>query len=104
MEANWAAPAPGAMAQWYVNGQGQTMVAIPDPGKPFLMGSPLTEPARENWSPRHGSVSTTRENGRTLHFVFSMRIIRHATVLQRNATTHLLRVARCDWGNTRTHF
>jgi formylglycine-generating enzyme required for sulfatase activity len=50
----WAAElAPGAMAQWYINGQGQTMVAIPDPGKPFLMGSPFTEPARESYELQH---------------------------------------------------
>jgi formylglycine-generating enzyme required for sulfatase activity len=32
--------------QWYVNGQGQTMVVIPDPGE-FLMGSPPTEAGRD---------------------------------------------------------
>jgi eukaryotic-like serine/threonine-protein kinase len=32
--------------QWYVNGQGQTMVVIPLP-PPFLMGSPLTEAGRQ---------------------------------------------------------
>ena len=32
--------------QWYVNGQGQTMVVIPGPVK-FLMGSPPTEVGRE---------------------------------------------------------
>ena len=53
MQANRAAPAPGAAAQWYVNGQGQTMAAIPDPGKPFLMGSPLTEPDREDIERQH---------------------------------------------------
>jgi formylglycine-generating enzyme required for sulfatase activity len=31
--------------QWYVNGQGQTMVVIPGPVE-FLMGSPPTEPGR----------------------------------------------------------
>ena len=41
LKASRAAPAPQA-AQWYVNGQGHTMVVIPDTGKPFLMGSPLT--------------------------------------------------------------
>src|SRR5207247_19134 len=32
--------------QWYVNGQGQTMVVIPGPVE-FLMGSPPTEEGRE---------------------------------------------------------
>jgi formylglycine-generating enzyme required for sulfatase activity len=37
----------GAKApQWYVNGQGQTMVAVPGPVK-FLMGSPLAEQGRQ---------------------------------------------------------
>ena len=31
--------------QWYVNGQGQTMVVIPGPVE-FLMGSPATEAGR----------------------------------------------------------
>src|SRR6202011_5074784 len=31
--------------QWYINGQGQTMVVIPSSGK-FVMGSPLTEAGR----------------------------------------------------------
>ena len=37
---------PGA--GWYVNGQGQTMVVVPDSGEPFLMGSPPREAGREN--------------------------------------------------------
>jgi len=32
---------------WYVNGQGQTMVVVPQPREPFLMGSPPTEAGRE---------------------------------------------------------
>jgi formylglycine-generating enzyme required for sulfatase activity len=36
-------------AQWYVNGQGQTMVVIPGPVE-FLMGSPPTEEGRNGWS------------------------------------------------------
>ena len=32
--------------QWYVNGQGQTMVVIPGPVE-FVMGSPTTEAGRE---------------------------------------------------------
>ncbi|HVS40066.1 MAG TPA: bifunctional serine/threonine-protein kinase/formylglycine-generating enzyme family protein [Gemmataceae bacterium] len=32
---------------WYVNGQGQTMVVVPDAGEPFLIGSPPTEVPRE---------------------------------------------------------
>ena len=32
--------------QWYVNGQGQTMVVIPGPVE-FVMGSPPTEAGRE---------------------------------------------------------
>jgi hypothetical protein len=35
-----------AQPRWYVNGQGQTMVVIPDPGE-FLMGSPRTEAGRD---------------------------------------------------------
>ncbi len=31
---------------WYVNGQGQTMVVVPDAGEPFLIGSPPTEAGR----------------------------------------------------------
>jgi len=43
--------------QWYVNGQGQTMVVIPGPVT-FLMGSPLTEAGREGgpegkWERQH---------------------------------------------------
>lgn len=37
--------APDASPQWFVNGQGQTMVAIPGPVE-FLMGSPPTEVGR----------------------------------------------------------
>jgi formylglycine-generating enzyme required for sulfatase activity len=36
-----------AQPQWYVNGQGQTMVVIPGPVE-FLMGSPRSEAGREN--------------------------------------------------------
>jgi formylglycine-generating enzyme required for sulfatase activity len=46
LKASQAAPVPQA-AQWYVDGQGHTMVVIPDPGKPFLMGSPITEVGRD---------------------------------------------------------
>ncbi len=46
LKASQAAPAPHA-AQWYVDGQGHTMVVIPDLGKPFLMGSPITEVGRD---------------------------------------------------------
>ncbi len=38
--------AAGAAPQWYVNGQGQTMVVVPGPVE-FLMGSPPTEEGRE---------------------------------------------------------
>jgi formylglycine-generating enzyme required for sulfatase activity len=38
--------------QWYVNGQGQTMVVIPGPVT-FLMGSPSTEVGREDDETRH---------------------------------------------------
>jgi eukaryotic-like serine/threonine-protein kinase len=40
-----------AAPQWYVNGQGQTMVVIPNPVE-FLMGSPSTEEGRAN-EPQH---------------------------------------------------
>jgi serine/threonine protein kinase/formylglycine-generating enzyme required for sulfatase activity len=35
-------------ASWYVNGQGQTMVVVPESGEPFLVGSPPREAGREN--------------------------------------------------------
>jgi serine/threonine protein kinase/formylglycine-generating enzyme required for sulfatase activity len=35
-----------ARPQWYVNGQGQTLVVIPAPAE-FLMGSPASEPERD---------------------------------------------------------
>jgi formylglycine-generating enzyme required for sulfatase activity len=38
--------------QWYVNGQGQTMVVIPGPVQ-FVMGSPPTEEGRETVEPQH---------------------------------------------------
>jgi formylglycine-generating enzyme required for sulfatase activity len=38
--------------QWYVNGQGQTMVVIPGPVK-FTMGSPPTEVGRQDYEPQH---------------------------------------------------
>ena len=38
--------------QWYVNGQGQTMVVIPGPVE-FLMGSPTTEVGRQDHETRH---------------------------------------------------
>jgi formylglycine-generating enzyme required for sulfatase activity len=37
-----------AKPQWYVNGQGQTMVVIPGPVEEFLMGSPLEEAGRRD--------------------------------------------------------
>lgn len=43
--ASRAASAPGGSPQWYVNGQGQTMVVFPGPIE-FAMGSPLTEAGR----------------------------------------------------------
>jgi formylglycine-generating enzyme required for sulfatase activity len=42
-------PTPG----WYIDGQGHTMVVIPDPGKPFMMGSPLAEIGREGSERQH---------------------------------------------------
>jgi eukaryotic-like serine/threonine-protein kinase len=38
--------------QWYVNGQGQTMVVIPGPVE-FIMGSPPTEAGRLDFEPQH---------------------------------------------------
>jgi formylglycine-generating enzyme required for sulfatase activity len=38
--------------QWYVNGQGQTMVVIPGPVE-FVMGSPLTEAGRFGYEAQH---------------------------------------------------
>ena len=41
-----------APPQWYVNGQGQTMVVIPGPVE-FIMGSPATEAGRANNEIQH---------------------------------------------------
>ena len=41
-----------APPQWYVNGQGQTMVVIPGPVE-FVMGSPPTEAGREDNETQH---------------------------------------------------
>jgi formylglycine-generating enzyme required for sulfatase activity len=41
-----------AKPQWYVNGQQQTIVVIPEP-KEFLMGSPLSEPGRHSSETLH---------------------------------------------------
>jgi formylglycine-generating enzyme required for sulfatase activity len=44
---------PGvAKPQWYVNGQGQTLVVIPGPAQ-FLMGSPSTEAGRQEREQQH---------------------------------------------------
>ena len=51
-KASRAAFGPGAAPQWYVNGQGQTMVVIPGPVE-FLMGSPPTEAGRESRENQH---------------------------------------------------
>ena len=40
------------LPQWYVNGQGQTMVVIPGPVE-FLMGSPTTEGGRQDVETQH---------------------------------------------------
>jgi eukaryotic-like serine/threonine-protein kinase len=40
------------LPQWYVNGQGQTMVVVPGPVQ-FEMGSPLTEVGREDHERQH---------------------------------------------------
>jgi eukaryotic-like serine/threonine-protein kinase len=45
LKASRAASAPGIQPQWYVNGQGQTMVVIPGPVE-FVMGSPTSEAGR----------------------------------------------------------
>ena len=45
LKASKAASAPGIPPQWYVNGQGQTMVVIPGPVE-FVMGSPTSEAGR----------------------------------------------------------
>ena len=47
-----AKAASGAKPQWYVNGQGQTMVVIPGPVE-FLMGSPPGEPGRSDTETSH---------------------------------------------------
>jgi WD40 repeat protein len=50
--ASRAASVPGVSPQWYVNGQGQTMVVIPGPVE-FLMGSPTTEAGRRDNELQH---------------------------------------------------
>jgi serine/threonine protein kinase/formylglycine-generating enzyme required for sulfatase activity len=50
--ASRAATAPAMPPQWYVNGQGQTIVVIPGPVE-FLMGSPLTEQDRRSDERQH---------------------------------------------------
>jgi eukaryotic-like serine/threonine-protein kinase len=52
LKASRAAAAPGVPPQWYVNGQGQTMVVIPGPVE-FVMGSPPTEAGRESRENQH---------------------------------------------------
>ena len=52
LKASRAASAPGVPKQWYVNGQGQTMVVIPGPVE-FVMGSPPTEAGRESRENQH---------------------------------------------------
>jgi formylglycine-generating enzyme required for sulfatase activity len=41
-----------APPQWYVNGQGQTLVVLPGPVE-FVMGSPPTEKGRTEYEPQH---------------------------------------------------
>ena len=50
--ASRAALVPGAKPQWFVNGQGQTMVVIPGPVE-FVIGSPLTEAGRSDNETQH---------------------------------------------------
>ena len=52
LKASRAASAPGVPPQWYVNGQGQTMVVIPGPVE-FVMGSPPNEAGRESRESQH---------------------------------------------------
>ena len=47
-----AASQPGAGPRWYVNGQGQTMVVVPRPGK-FTMGAPRDEVGTEANEQQH---------------------------------------------------
>jgi serine/threonine protein kinase/formylglycine-generating enzyme required for sulfatase activity len=51
-QASRIASAPGAKPQWYVNGQGQTMVVIPGPVQ-FMMGSLATEQGRQPFETQH---------------------------------------------------
>jgi formylglycine-generating enzyme required for sulfatase activity len=53
-----------ARPQWYVNGQGQTMVVIPGPVE-FLMGSPATEADRENGPEGKEETQHRQRIGRT---------------------------------------
>jgi eukaryotic-like serine/threonine-protein kinase len=50
--------------QWYVNGQGQTMVVLPGPME-FLMGSPPTEHDRDGGSKGKAETQHTKKIGRT---------------------------------------
>jgi formylglycine-generating enzyme required for sulfatase activity len=43
---------PDGWPRWFINGQGQTMVAVPGPVE-FLMGSPVTEVGRHLDEPQH---------------------------------------------------
>ncbi len=52
LKASREASAPGVRPQWYINGQGQTMVVIPGPVE-FVMGSPPNEAGRESRESQH---------------------------------------------------
>jgi serine/threonine protein kinase/formylglycine-generating enzyme required for sulfatase activity len=54
---------PPGGRRWYVNGQGQTLVLIPDPPE-FLMGSPRTEEGHENGPEGRVEVQHRRHIGR----------------------------------------
>jgi serine/threonine protein kinase/formylglycine-generating enzyme required for sulfatase activity len=55
---------PWVRPQWYVNGQGQTMVVLPGP-MTFWMGSPASEDGRENGPKGEGEHRHRRRIGHT---------------------------------------
>jgi formylglycine-generating enzyme required for sulfatase activity len=55
--------APPGGRRWYINGQGQTLVLIPDPPE-FLMGSPRTEAERESGAEGRVEMQHRRHIGR----------------------------------------
>jgi serine/threonine protein kinase/formylglycine-generating enzyme required for sulfatase activity len=83
-------PRTDTWAQWYVNGQGQTMVVLPAPGK-FSMGSPGTEVGRFNGP--SGDVETRHEK----------TIARAFAIAAKEVTVEQYRRFRKESGETDTY-